>query len=535
MNLTPHQKRQLMFVLILIVGIPLAIFAVYKGIQLITNASGDASPQGVVVTNLTTSSLTISWVTEKAVDGYVIPVLNGTEQNPVLDRRGSGKRESHYVVLKSLEPSTDYSFVIVSDNEKYTKGSAGEYKFKTAPIGEDTPVPNPVYGSVTGTNANKSIVYVMFKDKSVYPVSTDVPENGNWIVELSSFRKISDKSLIRTTDSTQLVVIARDGLGKGSILEGNYSELFNNSGQLGDKLVLEDLTINQVISYFPDETVLGKVNPTPNPDPDPEPDPDPDPDPGPDPDPEVPKYLVRIDVPWGDLSTGTNSGRNLVTGEESLVIANLTDTNLVITWRSTQQEQGYVKYGTSESNLNDEMIDSRDSLTSKGEYFSHYIESGRLEPNTTYYFEVYSGESKYDNDGEKYTVKTFSTLSSAPPLDTRGGTVVNTSTPSDWVLLFKLIDNDGVGTSDSSGYLATLPDLDGSWILVVGDARSEDGSSYFVFSEEDILQATFLGAQDNTFDFNLAQNDIQLDVSKIGGGVRTKVDLLKDYGIVDLE
>ena len=80
MNLTPHQKRQLRFVIILVLGIPLTVFAVYKGIQLVTRASGDATPRDVVVTNLTTSALTVSWVTDKAVEGSVIPVLNGTEK-----------------------------------------------------------------------------------------------------------------------------------------------------------------------------------------------------------------------------------------------------------------------------------------------------------------------------------------------------------------------------------------------------------------------------------------------------------------------
>jgi hypothetical protein len=68
----------------------------------------------------------------------------------------------------------------------------------------------------------------------------------------------------------------------------------------------------------------------------------------------------------------------------------------------------------------------------------------------------------------------------------------------------------------------------------MGDARSEDGSSYFSFSNSDILQAYFLGADSKKYDFNLSQNDIELDVSKIGSGTTSKVKLLSDYGILDL-
>ncbi len=538
MTLTPHQKRQLTYVILLIVGIPLTIFAVYKGVQLLTNASGDTTPQDVVVTNLTTSSLSISWVTDKAVDGYVVPVLNGTEQNPVLDKRGTGKRQTHYVVLKGLEPSTEYFFTIVSDNEKYSKGTLGDYKFTSAQIGEETPVPNPVYGTISGANSDAYLVYALFKDKSVYPVSSEVPSNGNWIIQLSSFRKISDKSLTRVTDITELIIIARDGLYKASILEGAYSELFNASGRLNEELILEEIDINKVTSYFPAESILGTVvTPIPDPEPDPKPDPVPTPTPTPTPiptpTPQNSTYVVRQDVPWGNLTSGsTIVNANMTTGEESILIANLTDINFVIAWRSNVKEQGYVKFGKSKGALDQEINDTRDTLTTKKEYFSHYIDTGRLEPDTTYYFEVHSGDTVYDNDGKLYTVTTYPNLSMAPALDTREGKVINTPDPSDLVLVFNLIDNDGAGTSGSSGYLATIPDTDSLWMVVIGDARSSDGSSYFTFSDEDILQATVLGAEDSTFDFNLGQNDIELDVSKVGGETKTKVALLLDYGIV---
>jgi len=181
------------------------------------------------------------------------------------------------------------------------------------------------------------------------------------------------------------------------------------------------------------------------------------------------------------------------------------------------------------------MIDSRDSLTTKGKYYSHYISSDRLSPNTTYYFEIHSGNKVYDKNGSKYSVATLSTLSTAPALDMRTGRILNASDPSDWISIFKIIDNDGKGTSESSGYLATLPDSNGLWTLVVGDARSLDGSSYFIFSDEDILQGFLLGAMDKKFDFKIAQEDIQLDVNALSRITSSKVDLLHNYGIVGLE
>ena len=532
MNLTPHQKRQLKYVLILIIGVPLTVFATYKGIQLVSKAGEDPSPSDVVVSNITSRSLTISWVTDKSVNGYIIPVLNGTEQNPVLDKRGEGKRKSHYVVLKSLEPSTEYSFIIVSDEEKYTKGSSEDYKFKTASVMEETPVPSYALGTVAGSSFKDAVVYITFEDQSTYPVSVDIPESGNWTLELSLLRNIKDGTSVIVTDDTNLVVLARNSKDEGAFLKGSYSTLFNKSGQLKNDLIIETIEPDKIMSYFPKEVLLGETiyaEPVTSPEPSPEPSTEPN---GTDLE-EV--YIVRNDIAWEDLSATGNRSFILTTGESSVIIANLTDTSLVIAWRSSEKEEGYVKYGTSKTNLSNEMIDSRDSLTTKGKYYSHYINSNRLSPNTEYYFEIHSGNKIYDKNGSKYSISTLSTLSTAPALDMRTGKILNASDPSDWVVVFKIIDNDGNGTSGSSGYLATLPDVQGSWTLIVGDARSESGSSYFIFSDDDILQGYFLGAMDKKFDFNIAQDEIQLDVNNLNGVTNPKVDLLKNYGIVGLE
>jgi len=529
MNLTPHQKRQLKYVLLLLLGIPLTVFAVYKGIQLVTMASGDATPQEVIVSDITPKRFVISWFTEKEADGYVIPVLSGTEKSPVVDKRGTGKRQAHYVVLKSLEPATEYSFIIVSDNERYTKGSQGEYKFTTPPISEEVPAINPAYGTIKNADMENVLVYILLKDKSAYPVSTDIPSNGNWVADLSTFRSITDKSNLRVSDLTEVVVIAKEGLTKGSILEGSYSTLFNASGRLKNELVLEEIDISKISDYFPPQAILGNSDPIPQPQPQPVPTPTPTPTPVPKPQ----TYLVRHDVKWEDLTGGATT-LDLLTGEESITMVNLTDIRIGVAWRSKNKEEGSIKYGTDEENLDEEMIDTRDSASSRGEYYSHLVESDRLDPDTTYYFEIYSGDDVYDNDGKKFSMTTFSVLDGAPPMETREVSLLNASDPTDWVLIFQLVDSDEKGTSDSSGLFAAIPDEDGSDVVAIGDVWSEDGSSYFEFSEDDVIRAYFLGKEEKKFDFNLSQNEIELDINELGG-TKEKIELLLDYGIVKLK
>jgi hypothetical protein len=540
MNLTPHQKRQLRLVITLVIGVPLTVFAVYKGIQLISRASGDATPQDVIASNLTTSALTVSWVTDKATEGSVIPVLNGTEKSPVLDKRGAGKRKAHYVVLKGLEPATEYSFIIVSDDDRYTKGTTGEYKFTTAPISENVPGVNPSYGTIKDVDSDNSLVYVLFKDKSAIPVSTDIPSNGNWIAELSAFRSISDRSYLKVSDNTELVVLVREGITRASVLEGSYSTLFNASGRLKNELILEDVEPGEVSSYFPTEALLGDPDPIPEPEPVPEPvpeptpTPEPNPSPVPNPIPEPKSYSVRHEVDWSDLSSGATT-LDLISGEESVTIVNLSDIKFGVAWRSENKEIGYVKYGTDPDDLKEEMIDIRDSFSSKGEYYSHLVESDRLEAETTYYFEIYSGGDVYDSDGDKYSFTTFPYLDDPPPYETREVSLLNASNPTDWVLIFQLVDSDEKGTYGESGYLASIPDENGSDVISIADARSDDGLEYYEFLEEDVLRVFFLGKEEKTFDFNLAQNEIELDINNLGGDMKRKVELLLDYGITQLK
>ena len=114
MHLTPYQKKQLRFVVLLLIGIPATVFGVYKGVQYLSQATGDPAPQGVIISNITPSSITLSWVTQKEVEAYVVPVFNGVEKSPVQDKRGSGTRLNHYVELRGLEPDTEYSFILMS-------------------------------------------------------------------------------------------------------------------------------------------------------------------------------------------------------------------------------------------------------------------------------------------------------------------------------------------------------------------------------------------------------------------------------------
>ena len=543
MQLTPYQKKQIRFVLVLLLGIPATIFAVYKGVEYLSQATGDPTPEQVVISNVTNVSIVLSWYTQKEVEGYVIPVLDGVEKAPVADKRGAGKRLSHYVELRSLEPDTEYSFILMSDDQKYESGTTGAYKAKTLNVAKETPSPVEVHGFLEGSSIEDSIVYILFENKSAYPVSTVVSSSGSWMVYLYT-NNIDDESIVKVTADTKLVLMGRKDLANGAVLEGTFSALFDSNRKLNQAYTFELGDTQNLISYFPPETVLGSASSTviPVDDDDEDETPTPPPVQPDDDDEEIPnddepysgEYTIKHDISWTDL-VSESSSFNLENGEDTILVTNLTNAGFSVVWRSSEKEEGYVKYGTSKTALNTEVRDYRDGFVSMGKYNSHLIETERLESETTYYFEVYSGGKVYDNDGEKYSVTTFPLLSTAIPFETKSGQVLNATDPSDWVLVFKLIDNDEVGTLGSSGYLSTLPDEEGYWMTTIGDSRSEDGDSYFSFSDTDILQTFFVGADSKKFDYPLSQEDMEFDVLEIGQTTTSSsVKLLSDYGIIKL-
>ena len=431
----------------------------------------------------------------------------------------------------------------MSDEQKYESGTTGAYKAKTLNVAKETPSPVEVHGFLEGSSIEDSIVYILFENKSAYPVSTVVSSSGSWMVYLYT-NNIEDESVVKVTADTKLVLMGRKDLANGAVLEGTFSALFDSNRKLNQAYTFELGDTQNLISYFPPETVLGSASSTviPVDDDDEDETPTPPPVQPDDDDEEIPnddepysgEYTIKHDISWTDL-VSESSSFNLENGEDTILVTNLTNAGFSVVWRSSEKEEGYVKYGTSKTALNTEVRDYRDGFVSMGKYNSHLIETERLESETTYYFEVYSGGKVYDNDGEKYSVTTFPLLSTAIPFETKSGQVLNATDPSDWVLVFKLIDNDEVGTLGSSGYLSTLPDEEGYWMTTIGDSRSEDGDSYFSFSDTDILQTFFVGADSKKFDYPLSQEDMEFDVLEIGQTTTSSsVKLLSDYGIIKL-
>lgn len=541
------RRKDLIIIAILLIGLPIVVFASYQVYQFFIRASVEAKPQNVVLSNLTTSSVTVSWTTEVSATGSVIPVSNGQEMSPVIDKRGTGKTKTHYVELTNLEPSKQYEFLIVSNSERYEGENERTFTFKTAPITAQAPTPNPIHGTVSGASGEDIVVYAMLKDKSAYPVSAIMPRGGNWIMDLSALRTVSDTSLVSVSPSTNFVLVAVSGVQEGAVLEGTFSELFDSNGKLKDVNSLIVAENTSLYSPFPEESFLGSSPEQPAPQP-----------PVPEkPVPEKPVEEVEIVVPEGGSGTleedferdyqlvqdvvwtnilSSTSAVSSPTGEDSVRIVNLTDTGFSVIWVSEEKEEGSIKYGTSSSSLNSEAVDERDSISSKGEYYVHMASTSRLLPETKYFFEILSGDKTYDNNGNKYSVTTSPTLSSPPPFDSASGDIDGIPDHGEAVIVAYVEDRDSTGTEGKSSEMATIVDDNARWILSIADIRNSDGTSYFEYTSGDVLKldvvTTFPTDPHEEGIQGVGERDINIVVTESQVFAKGKVTLLDNYGIL---
>ena len=543
----PTKKRNILTLIILLVGLPLVVFASYQTIQLVTKASTDTEPSNILLSNLTTSSVTITWTTDSQVRGTASIVKNGTEESPVLDTRGNTKRYTHFVELTGLEPNTTYNFAITSGTTSYTKSGSSDLVFKTAPITADTPTPNPIHGSVSDISGDDVFVIAELKDKSAYPVSATMPSGGNWIMDLSSFRKVSDNSLVLSDSDTNLVLVVISGTGNGDIISGSYSDLFDSNGKLKDTQTFDIGENSELYSYFPSESMLKTtVTTTTNTDSntdtsttdtntDTEADNSTD-------DVVVPVveetkdgrvFRIVKDISWDDMITSSASAWPY--GASTVQITNLTDTGFTVIWTSQDSEQGYLNYGTTASDLSNQANDERDGVTNKGNYYVHCVSITRLQPSIKYYFEVVSGSNKYDNSGKKYTATTFATLSTPPSYVSITGTVSNLPESKEGVVVAYIKDMDSTGSSGQAGAISTLMDDNGKWILSVADSRTSDGNAYFEYTSSDNMYFDIFSTIPSFTPISVLMNGItSKDISIVinESGSTSTVQKLSSYGVI---
>jgi len=195
-----------------IVGLILLLAILFLGVMLslrqtnlFTKASGDCSPQGVQITNLTHQSLDLSFTTSS-------PCISILEIN---NRHFPNFQESsltHYFRVDNLKSKSEYPYSISSGSQNY---QFTEYKVKTAtkPTIEAS-TSNLAWGKILKANhdpSSNTILYLTIG--GALPLSAITDSSGQWHISLAnSFTETKDNWFTPSANtSEELIVYSPDG------------------------------------------------------------------------------------------------------------------------------------------------------------------------------------------------------------------------------------------------------------------------------------------------------------------------------------
>jgi len=165
------------------------------------------------------------------------------------------------------------------------------------------------------------------------------------------------------------------------------------------------------------------------------------------------------------------SGEN---APENVRVSNISDGSFTISWTTSKETTGFIKYGESD-NLGKT---NNDELSEKG--YTHYATISGVKPETNYYFKINSEGVDYDNNGVPWELTTGPNIPTNTSQTTISGTILEqTGNPSKNTIVYVTI----AGSSP----LSSITSQNGSWVIPLNFARTQDLSAFILIQESSSL------------------------------------------------
>lgn len=189
------------------IGIIVTSVLVQTGVITIGRATPLENPENVRITNINTTSFTVSYTTQASVLGSLAYGTTSDYGSVGFDDRdqknnNAGVYNLHYITVRNLQPETLYFFAITSGKDTYLHNGA-PFQVTTGPaIAQEPPKQEPASGKVLlpdGNPPKEAIVYV--SSSGTESLSTLARADGVYIMPLNS---------IRTENLTSYATLAQD-------------------------------------------------------------------------------------------------------------------------------------------------------------------------------------------------------------------------------------------------------------------------------------------------------------------------------------
>lgn len=160
-----------------------------------TSASGSIIPVNMQLANISDTSFSVVWVTQSPATGMVSVTSPKLAPMTYFDDRDTKAKlnphTTHMVTVRSLTPSTQYSFQLMSNGKSFANNGS-PYSITTAPtIDGGTGGLEPAYGIIHDTKGSPqpdTIILLTLEQGQVLSTITSV--SGSWLIPLSLARTL---------------------------------------------------------------------------------------------------------------------------------------------------------------------------------------------------------------------------------------------------------------------------------------------------------------------------------------------------------
>lgn len=249
-----------LMILLLGVGAGVYLVASNQSLDLFSQAGPTAVPRQVKVSNIGGDEVSISWVTDSAVKGFIkYGTSKNNLKNTVADDRDqvSGSESqftTHYVSLRNLKPDQEYFYVVGSGSKTYQK--EGEpYQFKTAPSLGSKPAAHTINGRIVvagGEGAPGTIVYVQMRGGSLRSALSK--ESGRWTLPLATTRTKDLSQYLNYDRQNERLTITAQGGELGTATAQVYS---------GQASPVPDIKLGEAHNFLEEGQQVAQPTPTP--------------------------------------------------------------------------------------------------------------------------------------------------------------------------------------------------------------------------------------------------------------------------------
>jgi hypothetical protein len=196
-------------------------------------------------------------------------------------------------------------------------------------------------------------------------------------------------------------------------------------------------------------------------------------------------------------------------------VTNVRDRAFSVSWVTDSAETGYVSYGISPGNLNINVYDDRGQATIDD---THHVTITGLNPGTTYYYEIISGDATYDNNGSPYQMTTAPSLGFTLPEMISGSVYRASGAEAEGTIIYI--------SMEASQVLSGLVNSQGAWAMDIAPIRTADYQEYVAYTNDDSIYLDARGGCDGTASTTITMavaKDGELEITLVGG-TRSSLD-----------